>query len=149
LEHNGDLFSCDHYVEPDYLLGNIQSEHMLKMVSSKKQRQFGNAKLTTLPQYCRQCEVRFACHGGCPKNRFIHTPDGEPGLNYLCAGYKVFFNHIDRPMKMMAMLINMQRPPADIMRLIDQLEVPNNGQPIEPMPRRKKNKRRSQQSGNS
>lgn len=149
LEHNGDLFSCDHFVEPNYLLGNIQSEHMLKMVSSKKQRQFGEAKRTTLPQYCRQCEVRFACHGGCPKNRFIHTREGEPGLNYLCAGYKAFFNHVDKPMKMMAMLINMQRPPADIMRLIDQLEVPVNGQPIEPRPRRKKKKRRSQRWGNS
>jgi uncharacterized protein len=149
LEHNGDVFSCDHYVEPDYLLGNIQSEHMLKMVSSKKQRQFGNAKRTTLPQYCRQCEVRFACHGGCPKNRFIHTPDGEPGLNYLCAGYKAFFNHIDKPMKMMIMLINMARPPADIMGLIDQFEVPVNDQSTEPMPTRIKKKRRSRRSGDS
>jgi uncharacterized protein len=149
LEHNGDVFSCDHYVEPDYLLGNIQSEHMLKMVSSKKQRQFGNAKRTTLPQYCRQCEVRFACHGGCPKNRFIHTPDGEPGLNYLCAGYKAFFNHIDKPMKMMIMLINMARPPADTMGLIDQFEVPVNDQSTEPMPTRIKKKRRSRRSGDS
>lgn len=119
LEHTGDLFSCDHYVEPNYLLGNIQSDHMLKMVSSDKQRKFGEAKLTTLPQYCRQCEVRFACHGGCPKNRFIHTPEGEPGLNYLCAGYKAFFNHVDKPMKLMATLLKMQRPPADIMSIHD------------------------------
>jgi uncharacterized protein len=149
LEHNGDLFSCDHYVEPNYLLGNIQSEHMLKMVSSKKQRQFGEAKLTTLPQYCRQCEVRFACHGGCPKNRFIYTPDGESGLNYLCAGYKAFFNHIDKPMKMMAMLINMGRSPADIMGLIDQFAVPVNSQPTGTMPTPKKKKRRGRRLGNA
>jgi uncharacterized protein len=93
--------------------------------------------------------VRFACHGGCPKNRFIHTPDGEPGLNYLCAGYKAFFNHIDKPMKMMIMLINMARPPADIMGLIDQFEVPVNDQSTEPMPTRIKKKRRSRRSGDS
>ena len=115
LEHNGDLYSCDHYVEPAYLLGNIQSDLMLDLVSSEKQRQFGKDKQSSLPRYCRQCEVRFACHGGCPKNRFIRTPDGEPGLNYLCAGYKSFFNHIDRPMKMMAALLQQRRAPAEIM----------------------------------
>ncbi len=118
LEHNGDLFSCDHFAEPDYLLGNIQSDHMLDLVSSEKQRQFGTDKKATLPQYCRQCEVRFACHGGCPKNRFIHTPDGESGLNYLCAGYKAFFNHVDRPMKVMANLLHQQRSPAEIMAMM-------------------------------
>lgn len=118
LEHNGDLFSCDHYVEPDYLLGNIQATHLLDLAASDKQHQFGQDKLTTLPTYCRQCEVRFACHGGCPKNRFIHTPSGEPGLNYLCAGYKTFFNHIDRPMRIMAALIQQRRPPAEIMTII-------------------------------
>ncbi|MCA9969331.1 MAG: anaerobic sulfatase maturase [Anaerolineales bacterium] len=118
LEHNGDLFSCDHFVEPDYLLGNIRQAHMLELVASEKQRQFGLDKQATLPAYCRQCEVRFACHGGCPKNRFIPTPDGEPGLNYLCAGYKAFFNHVDRPMKIMARLLRQRRPPADIMPLL-------------------------------
>jgi uncharacterized protein len=118
LEHNGDLFSCDHFVEPDYLLGNIQSDHMLELVSSEKQRQFGLDKRDSLPQYCRQCEVRFACHGGCPKERFIQTPDGEPGLNYLCAGYKAFFNHVDRPMKIMAGLLHRRRPPAEIMAIV-------------------------------
>ena len=118
LEHNGDLYSCDHYVEPDYLLGNIQQDHMLALVASEKQRQFGQDKQATLPRYCRECEVRFACHGGCPKNRFIHTPDGEPGLNYLCAGYKAFFNHVDRPMKIMAGLLQKRRPPAEIMKLM-------------------------------
>ena len=118
LEHNGDLFSCDHYVEPDYRLGNIQSDHMIELIASDKQRQFGLDKQTTLPRYCRECEVRFACHGGCPKNRFITTPDGEAGLNYLCAGYKQFFNHVDRPMKIMAGLLNQRRPPAEIMAIM-------------------------------
>jgi uncharacterized protein len=71
-----------------------------------------------LPAYCRACEVRFACHGGCPKNRFIETPTGEPGLNYLCAGYKIFFNHIDRPMRIMADLLRRQRAPAEIMQIL-------------------------------
>jgi len=118
LEHNGDLFSCDHFVEPDYLLGNIQSDHMLALVASDKQRQFGQAKMDSLPRYCRECAVRFACHGGCPKNRFMHTPDGEPGLNYLCAGYKAFFNHVDRPMKIMANLLQQHRAPAEIMTMM-------------------------------
>lgn len=115
MEHNGDLYSCDHFVEPDYFLGNIITTDMIGMVSEDKQRQFGLAKRTTLPQYCLECEVRFACNGGCPKNRIIKTPQGESGLNYLCAGYKAFFNHIDHPMKRMAELIRMRQPPALIM----------------------------------
>ena len=118
LEHNGDLFSCDHYVEPDYLLGNIQSDKILELVVSEKQRQFGTDKQTTLPEYCRQCEVRFACHGGCPKNRFISTPNGELGLNYLCAGYKAFFSHVNWPMKIMADLLQQRRAPAEIMTIM-------------------------------
>ena len=118
LEHNGDLYSCDHYVEPDYLLGNIKDEQMIELVASEKQRKFGRDKLDTLPRYCLECEVRFACHGGCPKNRFIETPDGEPGLNYLCAGYKTFFNHIDQPMKIMATLLHQRRAPAEVMKIM-------------------------------
>jgi uncharacterized protein len=115
LEHNGDLYSCDHYVEPGYLLGNIKVEHMLELVASDRQRRFGQGKLDSLPRYCRECEVRFACHGGCPKNRFVEAADGEPGLNYLCGGYKKFFNHVDRPMRMMASLLHQGRAPAEIM----------------------------------
>ncbi len=115
IEHNGDLYSCDHYVEPDYLLGNIQETHMLELVASQKQRKFGQDKMDTLPRYCQECEVRYACHGGCPRNRFIETPDGEPGLNYLCAGYKQFFNHVERPMQMMANLLKQGGAPAGIM----------------------------------
>jgi len=103
LEHNGDLYSCDHYVEPDYLLGNIGGgKRILELVNSPAQQAFGNAKLDTLPQYCLDCDVRFACNGGCPKDRFAVTPDGEPGLHYLCAGYKSFFHHVDAPMRFMA-----------------------------------------------
>ena len=117
LEHNGDLFSCDHFVEPDYLLGNIRKKNMAELAVSEKQRGFGSSKRGTLSEYCLKCEVNFACHGGCPKNRFINTPDGEPGLNYLCGAYKSFFNHIDRPMKTMARLLRQRRQPAEIMKM--------------------------------
>ena len=116
LEHNGDLYSCDHFVEPDYLLGNIQDTHMIELVSSEQQHKFGLDKRDTLPRYCRECEVRFACHGGCPRNRFLKTPHGELGLNYLCAGYKLFFKHIDEPMRIMSGLLRQNRAPAEIMR---------------------------------
>lgn len=115
LEHTGDLYSCDHFVEPEHLLGNItQGRTLLELVDSSQQRRFGQAKLTTLPDYCRRCEVRFACNGGCPKDRFITTPDGEPGLHYLCAGYKAFFTHIDEPMKLMASLVRSGRDAVEV-----------------------------------
>jgi uncharacterized protein len=117
MEHNGDLYSCDHFVEPRHLLGNIQDENLIELVSAKKQIKFGNDKKDKLPKFCQKCEVRFACHGGCPKNRFIKTPGGEAGLNYLCQGYKDFFNHIDEPMKIMAFLIRQGRAPAEIMNI--------------------------------
>jgi uncharacterized protein len=106
LEHNGDLYSCDHYVEPDYRLGSItEGRTLLQLVDSPEQRAFGQAKLDTLPAYCRSCDVRFACNGGCPKDRFVQTPDGEPGLHYLCEGYQLFFRHVDTPMRVMADLL--------------------------------------------
>ncbi|GAB4350350.1 MAG: anaerobic sulfatase maturase [Leptolyngbyaceae cyanobacterium] len=120
LEHNGDLYSCDHFVEPDYKLGNIQETPMIELIASQRQRQFGQAKLDTLPHYCRTCNVQFACNGGCPKNRFIETPDGEPGLNYLCAGYKAFFTHIDRPMRLMATLLRQGRYADEVMQILAQ-----------------------------
>lgn len=118
IEHTGDLYACDHYVDPDYFLGNIQDKPMIELVASDQQRKFGQDKFDTLPRYCRECDVRFVCHGGCPKNRFIQTPDGEAGLNYLCAGYKAFFHHIDEPMKIMASLLRQQRAPAEIMQIL-------------------------------
>lgn len=93
IEHNGDFYACDHFVDPEYRLGNIRETPLVELLDSPPQREFGLAKLTTLPRYCRECEVRPMCNGECPKNRFITTPDGEPGLNYLCAGYKRFFTH--------------------------------------------------------
>ncbi len=120
IEHNGDLYSCDHFVEPNYLLGNIQKEHMLELVASPQQQKFGQDKLDSLPRYCLECDVRFACHGECPKNRFILTPDGEPGLNYLCAGFKEFFHHISFPMKIMAGLLRRGRDADEVMQILDQ-----------------------------
>ena len=114
LEHTGDLYSCDHFVEPGYKLGNIRDTPMLELVASQRQQRFGQAKASTLPRYCRECDVRFACHGGCPKDRFITAPDGEAGLNYLCAGYKEFFHHVDPAMRFMADRIGRREAPADI-----------------------------------
>lgn len=118
IEHNGDVYSCDHYVYPKYNLGNILNHSLGALVQSEAQVKFGNDKADTLPEYCRKCEVRFACNGECPKHRFIKTPDGEEGLNYLCAAYKRFFNHIDPYMRTMAQLLNARRPPAAIMEMI-------------------------------
>ena len=117
LEHTGDVYSCDHFVEPDHLLGNIAERHMIDLVESPAQRRFGQDKSDALPAYCRSCDVRFACHGGCPKDRFIATPDGEAGLNYLCAGYKAFFHHVDGPMREMAALLGQGRAPSEIAEL--------------------------------
>lgn len=117
IEHNGDVYACDHYVEPDYLRGNIGETPLATLVASPNQRRFGRDKFDTLPKYCRECEVLFACYGECPRNRFIETPDGEGGLNYLCAGYKAFFNHIDRPMRGMAALLRNGRFADEIMTI--------------------------------
>ena len=116
LEHTGDLYSCDHFVEPGYRLGNIRETTMLELVTSPRQVEFGLAKRDTLPGFCRRCDVRFACHGGCPKDRFIRTPDGEPGLNYLCAGYKAFFHHVDPAMRFMAEQLRHGLAPAEIIQ---------------------------------
>ncbi len=116
LEHNGDVYSCDHFVEPEHRLGNIRQTALKHLVSSEKQRRFGQAKQDTLPQYCRECPVLFACYGECPRNRFIKTPAGEDGLNYLCAGYRAFFLHIDRSMRQMAYLLRQGRYADEIMQ---------------------------------
>jgi uncharacterized protein len=116
IEHCGDLYSCDHFVYPENRLGNIMESPLETLVTSEQQRQFGAAKESTLPRYCRECDVRFACNGECPKHRFMTTPDGEPGLNYLCAGYKMFFRHVDPYMRFMAAELMAQRAPANVMR---------------------------------
>ena len=123
LEHNGDLYACDHFVEPGYLLGNVTKNHLQELVGSEKQRRFGQNKLDTLPRTCRDCEVGFACKGECPKNRFLSTAEGEPGLNYLCAGYKAFFRHIDGPLKLMAQLMRQEQPAAQVMEILAAAEL--------------------------
>jgi uncharacterized protein len=123
LEHNGDLYSCDHFVEPAFLLGNIKKTHMIDLVSSDQQHQFGQDKYDSLPHYCRECEVLFACYGECPRNRFISAPNGEPGLNYLCEGYKQFFIHIDHPMKLMAELLRTGHYADEVMNLLVKQEL--------------------------
>lgn len=118
VEHNGDVYSCDHFVYPEYRLGNLRQTPLAQMVASPEQRKFGADKRDTLPAYCRACDVRFACNGECPKHRFIQTPTGEWGLNYLCAGYKQFFTHIDPYMRTMARLLQSNRAPKEIMALV-------------------------------
>ncbi len=116
LEHNGDLYSCDHYVYPEFKLGNIMDDDIGALAGSAQQRKFGEDKCDALPPYCQRCEVRFACNGECPKHRFLKTPEGDPGLSYLCAGYKHIFNHIGPYMEYMARELMANRPPANVMR---------------------------------
>ena len=118
LEHNGDLYSCDHFVEPGHLLGNIGEDRLRELVDSEQQHRFGQDKSDSLPRHCRECRFLFTCHGECPKNRILRTPDGEPGLNYLCAGLKAFFAHVDRPMQVMAELLRRGRPADEVMKLL-------------------------------
>jgi uncharacterized protein len=120
MEHNGDVYACDHYVYPEYRRGNIMETPLKELVAAPEQRKFGQDKSDTLPRYCRRCEVRFACNGECPKHRFLKTPDGEWGLNYLCAGYKRFFTHIAPYMQTMTQLLQERRAPAEIMNLLAQ-----------------------------
>ncbi|MBR2428816.1 MAG: anaerobic sulfatase-maturation protein [Alistipes sp.] len=116
IEHNGDLYSCDHFVFPEYRLGNLRDSLLIDMMYGAKQRAFGANKYTSLPQKCRECRYEFACHGECPRNRFIVTEDGEAGLNYLCEGYYAFFEHAHEAMDYMRGQLEQGMPPANIMR---------------------------------
>ena len=118
LEHNGDLYSCDHFVEPKYKLGNIHKVHMLKLVASPEQRRFGDDKRDTLTAQCQRCEVKPLCNGGCPKDRFTVSRDGEAGQNYLCGGLELFFKHTLPLMRTMAQLFQRGRHVAEVMPLI-------------------------------
>jgi uncharacterized protein len=118
LEHNGDVYSCDHFVEPACLLGNIGQTPLAELASSEAQWRFGAAKSEALPRYCRECPYLFTCHGECPKNRVLTTPDGEPGLNWLCAGLKAFFAHTERPMMKMAELLRRGQSAEGIMTIL-------------------------------
>jgi len=132
LEYNGDLYSCDHFVEPRFKLGNIHQTHMLKLVASPEQRKFGEDKLDTLTAQCRSCKVRHWCNGGCPKDRFALSRDGEPGQNYLCAGLERFFMHTGPTFNAMAQLIQQGRPPAEMMASIAAADVKRG--PYQPCP---------------
>ncbi len=115
IEHNGDLFACDHYVSPEYKIGNILNDSLQQVVQSPQQLKFGQDKRNTLSQMCRECQFLFACYGGCPKHRFTSTPAGEAGLNYLCVGYQQYFKHIEPYMEFMVHELQHRRPPANVM----------------------------------
>jgi uncharacterized protein len=118
MEHNGDVYACDHFVDPPHYLGNLAEQPLSQLAGSPAQLAFGLDKKTSLPKTCKACPVRFACNGGCPKDRFIQTSEGETGLNYLCPGYLAFFSHVDQPMRQMSEMLRQHRPPAEIMTLI-------------------------------
>ena len=118
VEHNGDFYSCDHYVLPEYKIGNINEQHLGDLVEHSAQRDFGMRKWTSLPRFCRECEVLGMCNGGCPKDRFIKTPDGEEGLNYLCAGLKRFFTHSRPYFQKFATLVDAGEPTEKLMEVV-------------------------------
>ena len=125
MEFNGDVYSCDHFVFPEYKLGNIHRKTLVEMMYSQQQNDFGAMKQKSLPTQCKECEFLFECNGECPKNRFIKTKDGEPGLSYLCKGYYKFFKHIAQYMDYMKNELMNQRPPANIMKAIKNGEFDN------------------------
>ena len=118
MEYNGDVYSCDHFVFPEYKLGNICDNTLTEMMYSERQRAFGQNKYRSLPQQCKSCQYLFACHGECPKNRFSETAQGEPGLNYLCQGYYRFFEHVAPYMDFMKRELTAHRPPSNVMEAI-------------------------------
>lgn len=118
MEFNGDVYSCDHYVFPEFKLGNIYKNSIVEMMYSDKQKQFGLSKQESLPSQCKKCEFLFACNGECPKNRIAYTSDGEPGLNYLCKGYYAFFKHVAPYMDFMKKELLAERAPANVMQAI-------------------------------
>lgn len=127
MEFNGDVYACDHFVFPEYKLGNIHDHTLVEMLYGKKQQQFGRMKQDSLPQQCRQCDFLFACNGECPKNRFAKTADGESGLNYLCKGFRQFFHHVAPYMDFMKQELNNQRPPSNVMEAIQRGILPHPG----------------------
>ena len=118
IEHNGDVYSCDHFVFSEYKLGNIHDNSLISMMYGTKQREFGEAKYRSLPKQCRKCRYEFACHGECPRNRFISTADGQHGLNYLCEGYHAFFTKAHKAMDYMSQQLKQGLPPANVMNWI-------------------------------
>ena len=127
MEFNGDVYSCDHFVFPEYRLGNIRSATLTEMLYSERQRAFGDMKMKSLTRQCRECQFLFACNGECPKNRFARSRDGEPGQNYLCAGYHRFFSHVAPYMDFMRDELAAGRPPANVMDAIARGLLPDPG----------------------
>lgn len=118
MEFNGDVYSCDHFVFPEYKLGNIRDRTLVEMLYGEQQRQFSCLKHASLPKQCKECEWEFACHGECPKNRFVNDRYGYPGLNYLCSGYRHFYEHVAPYMDFMKKEFMNQRPPANVMEAV-------------------------------
>lgn len=119
MEHNGDVYSCDHFVFPEYKLGNIKDQSLIDMLYGEKQQEFSRLKHTSLPRQCKECDMEFACHGECPKNRFEKDKFGEPGLNYLCKGYYLYYSHVAPYMDFMKKELLAERPPSNIMRALN------------------------------
>ena len=120
VEHNGDVYPCDHFVYPEYRLGNIRSSTLATMYRSDEQRCFGRDKREALPMECKRCTYNFLCRGECPKHRFATAKNGEPYMNTLCEGYKKFFRHSDPYMRYMKMLLQKERPPMEVMQMARQ-----------------------------
>ncbi len=118
VEHNGDVYACDHYVYPVYRLGNVCNDDLAQMVERSLQSGFGTSKETALPRWCRECAVLAACRGGCPKHRFLNTCHSEPGLHYLCAGYRKFFHHIRKYLRVMTTLLEHGLPVSHVMEAV-------------------------------
>ncbi len=121
MEHNGDIYSCDHFVFPEYRLGNLRSQSLVEMIAGEMQTSFGLSKRAALPRQCVECRFTDICNGECPKNRFALTADGEAGLNYLCSGYYKFFDHVAPYMEFMKSEFEAGRPPANVMNVADEI----------------------------
>lgn len=120
MEHNGDVYSCDHFVFPEYKLGNIRDHSLIDMLYGEQQQEFSRLKHSSLPRQCKECDMEFACHGECPKNRFMKDKYGDSGLNYLCPGYYHYYQHVAPYMDYMKQELMAQRPPSNIMKVVQQ-----------------------------
>ena len=118
MEHNGDVYSCDHFVFPEYKLGNIRDHSLIDMLYGEQQQEFSRLKHSSLPRQCKECDMEFACHGECPKNRFMKDKYGDSGLNYLCPGYYHYYQHVAPYMDYMKQELMAQRPPSNIMKVV-------------------------------
>lgn len=118
MEHNGDVYSCDHFVYPEYKLGNIRDHSLIDMLYGEQQQEFSRLKHSSLPRQCKECDMEFACHGECPKNRFMKDKYGDSGLNYLCPGYYHYYQHVAPYMDYMKQELMSQRPPSNIMKVV-------------------------------